>query len=128
MVTGQAGAKMDVRESDMAVGYITDLDPGENNETTARGLIRIEGGPHRGKVVRFNRSKASLFGLRLEKADLLYVVRPYDRVYCEVSGIADYPEGQNMSQKVQFHQLCGDREVTDPLQLGAEEQLQLVLW
>ena len=37
-------------------------------------------------------------------------------------------QGQYMSQKVQFHQLCGDREVTDPLQLGAEEQLQLVLW
>ena len=129
MVTGQAGAKMDLRESDMAVGYITDLDPAENNETTARGLIRIEVGPHRGRVVRFNRSKATLFGLRLEKADLLYVVRPYDRVYCEVSGIADYPEGQYMSQRVQFHSLHTERDAQNLLEgLNVSERLELLSW
>ena len=54
MVHGVAGKKKDLSE-DMAVGYIMDLDPAENNETTSKGLIKIEVGPHKGKVVRFNR-------------------------------------------------------------------------
>ena len=37
-------------------------------------------------------TKASLFGLKLDSVDQLYVVRPYDRVYCEVAGIGDYPK------------------------------------
>ena len=131
MVHGEAGSKKDLSE-DMAVGYIMDLDPAENNETTAKGLIKIEVGPHKGKVVRFNRSKASLFGLKLESADLLYVVRPHDRVFCEVSGIADYPEGQYMSQKVQFHQLHPERESQEGGELLEglilDEKLSLLFW
>ena len=129
IVHGEAGAKGELSETDMAVGYIMDLDPAENNETTARGLIKIEVGPHKGKVVRFNRSKASLFGMKLENADLLYVVRPLDRVYCEVSGIADYPEGQYMSQRVQFHRLHPEREGQDVLGgLTSTDKLDLLLW
>ena len=54
MVHGLAGNKRDLSE-EMAVGYIMDLDTAENNETTSKGLIKIEVGPHKGKVVRFNR-------------------------------------------------------------------------
>ena len=96
IVTGEAGVKSQLAgpgdTADMAAGCVVDLEPAENNETVARGLIRIEAGPHKDKVVRFSRTKASLFGLKLDSADLLYVVRPYDRVYCEVAGIGDYPQ------------------------------------
>ena len=64
----------------------------EAYETVAKGLIKIDAGPHKGRVVRYARTKATLFGMKLDKADLLYIVRPSDRVYCELSGINDYPE------------------------------------
>ena len=64
---------------------------------------------------------------------MLYVVRPHDRVFCEVSGIGDYPEGQYMSQKVQFHQLHpereGEEEGEDPLcGLTPDDKLSLLFW
>ena len=129
IVLGGAGVKKDINMADMAVGTIIDLEPAENNETVAKGLIKIEVGPHKDKVVRFTRTKASLFGMKLDQADLLYIVRPYDRVYCEISGIADYPQGQYMSQKVQFHKLFPDQEVTKPeTELPASEKIDFIFW
>ena len=96
------------------------------------GKLRSDPQLHSRVNVYHFRSKASLFGLKLENADLLYVVRPHDRVFCEVSGIGDYPEGQYMSQKVQFHQLHPERETEegeDPLVgLQPDEKLSLLFW
>ena len=92
ILAGEAGVKADLGASDMAVGHVIELDSAENYETVAKGLIKIDAGPHKGRVVRYARSKASLFGMKLDKADLLYIVRANDRVYCELSGINDYPE------------------------------------
>ena len=92
ILAGEAGLKGDHADSDMTVGHVIELDLAENNKTVAEGLIKIDAGPHKGRVVRFSRTKATLFGMKLDKADLLYIVRPSDRVYCELSGINDYPE------------------------------------
>ena len=92
ILAGEAGVMGELAVSDMAVGHVIELDSAENYETVAKGLIRIDAGPHKGRVVRYARTKATLFGMKLDKADLLYIVRPNDRVYCELSGINDYPE------------------------------------
>ena len=89
---GDVEAKCVTGNDDLAAGVIVDLEPAENNETVARGLIKIIVGPHKDKIVRFTRAKTKLFGMKLDKADLLYVVRPFDRVWCELSGIGDYPQ------------------------------------
>ena len=78
--------------------------------------------------------KMMMMIMRMMMMMILYIVRPNDRVYCELSGINDYPEGQYMSQRVQFHSLLSDtkevtKEVTDPLtELTAEQRLELLLW
>ena len=97
ILAGEAGLKGDLAASDMAVGHVIELDSAENYETVAKGLIKIDAGPHKGRVVRYARTKATLFGMKLDKVDLLYIVRPSDRVYCELSGINDYPEANAVS-------------------------------
>eukprot|EP00090_Calanus_glacialis_P000637 TRINITY_DN10415_c0_g1_i1.p1 TRINITY_DN10415_c0_g1~~TRINITY_DN10415_c0_g1_i1.p1 ORF type:complete len:938 (+),score=322.63 TRINITY_DN10415_c0_g1_i1:89-2902(+) len=128
-VQGKVDSKADSATENMAVGNVYDLEPAENNETVSKGLIKIEVGPHKGKMVRFNRSKAFLFGQSLEKADLLYVVRPHDQVYCEVSGIGDYPSGQYVSQKVHFQQPSEDKTSNDPMEnMTREERSDYLVW
>jgi len=128
-VQGKVDIKANSATENLAVGTVYDLEPAENNETVSKGLIKIEVGPHKGKMVRFNRSKASLFGQSLEKSDLLYVVRPHDQVYCELSGIGDYPGGQYVSQKVHFQQPSGDKTGTDPMEgMDREERTDFLFW
>jgi len=129
IVQGKVEIKANSPTENLAVGTVYDLEPAENNETVSKGLIKIEVGPHKGKTVRFNRSKASLFGQSLEKTDLLYVVRPQDQVFCEVSGIGDYPSGQYVSQKVHFHQPSEDKDSIDPMQtMDKEERTDYLFW
>jgi len=129
MVQGKVEIKANSASDNLAIGTVYDLEPAENNETVSKGLIKIEVGPHKGKTVRFNRSKASLFGQSLEKTDLLYVVRPHDQVYCELSGIGDYPSGQYVSQKVHFHQPSDDKDGTNPMEtMDREERTDYLFW
>ena len=129
VVLGKVDSKANTATENLAVGTVYDLEPAENNETVSKGLIKIEVGVHKGKMVRFNRSKASLFGLSLENADLLYVVRPHDQVFCEVSGIGDYPSGQYVSQKVHFHQISTDKIDTIPMEsMDEEERTDFLFW
>ena len=79
-------AKSNLVPDNMAVGTVYGLDPAENNETVSKGLIKIEVGPLKGRMIKFNRTKCSLFGMSLEKADLLYVFKQNDLVFCDVSG------------------------------------------
>jgi len=129
MVQGKVEIKADSATNNLAIGTVYDLEPAENNETVSKGLIKIEVGPHKGKTVRFNRSKAFLFGQSLEKTDLLYVVRPHDQVYCELSGIGDYPSGQYVSQKVHFHLPSEDKDGTNPMEtMDREERTDYLFW
>ena len=129
IIDGRYGARSQMVADGMVRGTVIELEPAENNETVRRGKIRVEGGEHRGKVVRFNRSKATLFGMKLDIADLLYIVRPFDLVYCEVSGITDYPDTEYMSQRVSFHAPARDKQVTSPMtDLDQEERLDFLFW
>ena len=112
----------------MAMGTVLQLDPAENNETVCKGLIKISCGPNKGSVIKFNRNKGFLFGQSLEKADLLYLVRAQEPVFCEVSGLADYGEGEYVTQRVEFWRPGAGGEHLSPLEWPQEERQHLMLW
>merc|ERR1719507_1407220 len=94
ILVGKAPLQCSSAPPNYEVGTICELEPAENNETVSRGLIKLTAGPRKGSVIKFTRAKSFLFGVCLEKADLLYLVRPQEQVCCEVSGLADYKEGE----------------------------------
>ena len=110
------------------MGNISELESPLNNETVSRGRIKICVGPNKGAVIKFSRSKAVLFGQSLEKADLLYVVQPNEPVVCDVAGLADYGEGEYVSQSVHLWKHSQVAPGAAPLTWQQEDRQELLHW
>ena len=59
---------------------------GESCTTSPLIECFMECGPLKGRLIKFNRNKCSLLGMSLQKADLLYVFKQNDLVFCDVAG------------------------------------------
>ena len=133
ILVGKAPLQCNTAPPNYAVGTICELEPAENNETVSRGLIKLTAGPRKGSVIKFTRAKAFLFGVCLEKSDLLYLVRPQELVCCEVSGLADYKEGEYVTQEIHLStmQPVAKKDpdtVQSPSEWDQTEKRQLAHW
>ena len=133
ILVGKAPLQCNTAPPNYAVGTICELEPAENNETVSRGLIKLTAGPRKGSVIKFTRAKAFLFGVCLEKSDLLYLVRPQELVCCEVSGLADYKEGEYVTQEIHLSTMQpvakkDPEAVQIPSEWGETEKRQLAHW
>ena len=128
MAQGRAPLQCSAAPDKFAVGKVCQLESPGNNETVSRGKIKICCGSNKGAVIKFSRSKALLFGQSLAEADLLYVVRPGEPVVCEVAGLADYGEGEYVSQSVHLWKHSEVEQGAAPLSWQEQERQDLLHW
>eukprot|EP00088_Acartia_fossae_P051852 TRINITY_DN5832_c0_g1_i10.p1 TRINITY_DN5832_c0_g1~~TRINITY_DN5832_c0_g1_i10.p1 ORF type:complete len:933 (-),score=328.00 TRINITY_DN5832_c0_g1_i10:867-3665(-) len=122
--------KLNTLDENIAQGRIVALEPPENQKTTSKGTILIEYGKYKGKKVKLNRSKMSVFGSSLEEADLLYCVNPQvvETVYVDTKGIEDYAEGEFVTQSIRMATPIKFEPGTDPMTLERADKANFITW
>jgi hypothetical protein len=106
----------------MAEAILIDLDPVEDDGNTpiSSGSLRITKGPHKDKVVQFDRANYTVFGKAMARSDITNLIHPQDKV------LVTEPTKRRKVMKV----ILGpaDLSSTDPQEMSSEERLEFITW
>ena len=92
IVYKKLGVRQNSLPENFAVGEVVSLEKPEAKQKISNATINVKYGKHKGKKIKLNRAKLSLFGISLAEMDLSYCLNSHETVYVDVSCIDDHNE------------------------------------
>jgi len=127
IVYKKLGCRQKSLPENFAVGEVVSLEKPEAKQKISNATINVKYGKHKGKKIKLNRAKLSLFGISLAEIDLSYCLNSHETVYVDVSCIDDYPEGMYVAQYCQLISPCSTK-VESLEELSPKDKVDFVCW